>query len=60
VAGIGLSLYGGLLVVGAAVLEGAGEPPSDAYALGWHVFFWALWCVVWGVALTLAALRSRA
>jgi hypothetical protein len=51
-----VSLYSGpLVVVGAAVLAGAGEPPSDAYAR-----FCGTWFLAWGVALTPAALRSRA
>ena len=60
VAGIGLTLYGGALVlVGALVLAGLGEPPADPYALRWHVFFWDLWFVLWGLALTRAALLAR-
>lgn len=60
--GIGLALYGGVLVlVGASVLSGILDPagPRDEYALRWHVFFWDLWFLVWGLALTLAALRAR-
>jgi hypothetical protein len=59
--GILLALYGGVLVVaGALVLAGVIDPAGDAdkHALRWHVFFWDLWFVVWGVAL-LAAVRRR-
>ena len=60
VGGAGLALYGGLLVVaGAVVLAGAGAEPSDPYALRWHVLFWDLWFLVWGVVLALAALGGR-
>jgi hypothetical protein len=62
VGGSGLALYGGVLVVaGALVLSGVLDPsgPRDEYALGWHVFFWDLWFVAWGLALALAALRAR-
>ena len=51
-----LALYGGLLVaVGAVVLAGVGDPPSDPDALRWHVLFWDLWFLVWGVAWFRAA-----
>ena len=62
VGGVGLALYGGVLVVaGALVLADVLDPagPRDGYALRWHVFFWDLWFLVWGVALALAALRAR-
>jgi hypothetical protein len=62
VGGAGLALYGGVLVVaGAIALAGVGDSSSerDEYALRWHVFFWDLWFFVWGVALTLAAVRAR-
>jgi len=61
-AGVGLALYGGVLVaVGALVLAGAVDPsgPRDEYALRWHVFFWDLWFLVWGSVLALAAARAR-
>jgi hypothetical protein len=55
-----LAIYGGLLVAaGAVVLAGAGDPPEDPYALRWHVLFWDLWFLVWGVAWFLAARRAR-
>ena len=59
--GILLALYGGVLVVaGALVLGGVIDPADevDEYALRWHVFFWDLWFLVWGVTL-LAAVRRR-
>jgi hypothetical protein len=59
--GVGLALYGGVLVVaGALGLAGVGDSAGrDEYALRWHVFFWDLWFFVWGVALALAAVRAR-
>ena len=61
VGGVGLALYGGLLVIaGALALAGVGDSADrDEYALRWHVFFWDLWFFVWGVALALAAVRAR-
>jgi len=62
VGGIGLALYGGLLVAaGALALIGVVGPsdPGDQYALRWHVFFWDLWFLVWGAALALGAKRAR-
>ena len=61
VGGVGLALYGGVLVIaGALALAGVGDSAGrDEYALRWHVFFWDLWFFVWGVALALAALRVR-
>jgi hypothetical protein len=60
IAGVGLALYGGLLVAaGALALAGlAGSEPSDEYALRWHVFFWDPWFFIWGVALAFGA-RAR-
>ena len=60
--GVLLALYGGVLVtVGALVLLGVLDPaePVDGRALRWHVLFWDLWFVLWGLALALAALRAR-
>jgi hypothetical protein len=59
--GVGLALYGGVLVIaGALALAGVGDSSSrDEYALRWHVFFWDPWFFVWGVALALAAVRAR-
>lgn len=57
-----LTLYGGVLVaVGALVLAGVINPSGrpDEYALRWHVFFWDLWFLLWGVALTVATSRAR-
>jgi hypothetical protein len=57
-----LALYGGVLVVaGALVLAGAIDASGDVdeHALRWHVFFWDLWFLVWGVALALAARAVR-
>ena len=61
VGGVGLALYGGVLVIaGALALAGVGDSAGrDEYALRWHVFFWDLWFLVWGVALALAAGRAR-
>ena len=61
VGGVGLALYGGVLViVGALALAGVGDSAGrDEYALRWHVFFWDLWFLLWGVALALAAVRAR-
>jgi hypothetical protein len=62
VGGIGLALYGGLLVgAGALALAGLfdGVDPSDQYALRWHVLFWDLWFFIWGGALALSAHRAR-
>jgi uncharacterized membrane protein len=52
-----LALYGGVLVlVGALVLAGAIDPaePVDERALRWHVYFWDMWFLLWGIALALA------
>lgn len=60
--GTGLALYGGVLVVvGALALAGVLDPsgPRDEHALRWHVFFWDLWFLVWGLSLALAAARAR-
>jgi hypothetical protein len=61
VGGAGLALYGGVLVIaGALALAGVGDSSGrDEYALRWHVFFWDLWFLVWGVALALGAARAR-
>jgi Protein of unknown function (DUF3995) len=61
VGGVGLALYGGVLVIGGALaLAGVGDSSGrDEYALRWHVFFWDPWFFAWGVALALAALRAR-
>jgi hypothetical protein len=61
VGGVGLALYGGVLVIaGALALTGVVDSAGrDEYALRWHVFFWDLWFFVWGVALTLAAVSAR-
>jgi hypothetical protein len=61
VGGAGLALYGGVLVIaGGLALAGVGDSSGrDEYALSWHVFFWDPWFLVWGVALALAAARSR-
>jgi membrane protease YdiL (CAAX protease family) len=61
VGGVGLALYGGVLVIaGALALAGVGESSGrDDYALRWHVFFWDPWFLIWGVALALAAVRAR-
>jgi hypothetical protein len=59
--GILLAVYGGVLVVaGALVLAGAIDAAGEAdeHALRWHVFFWDLWFLLWGLAL-LAAVRRR-
>jgi len=57
-----LVLYGGAnVLVGAAVLSGVLTPsaPVDEYGLRWHVFFFDLWFLVWGVVLALAVARHR-
>jgi hypothetical protein len=57
-AGVGLTLYGGLLVaVGALVLAGVIRPAGsvDRMALRWHVLLWDLWFLVWGLLLSVAA-----
>lgn len=61
VGGVGLALYGGVLVLaGALALAGVGDSSGrDDYALRWHVFFWDPWFFIWGVALALAAVRAR-
>jgi Protein of unknown function (DUF3995) len=61
VGGFGLALYGGVLVlVGGLALAGAWDSSGrDDYALRWHVFFWDLWFLIWGIALALAAVRAR-
>jgi Protein of unknown function (DUF3995) len=61
VGGVGLALYGGVLVIGGALaLAGVGDSSDrDEYALRWHVFFWDPWFFVWGVALAMAAVRAR-
>jgi hypothetical protein len=61
VGGVGLALYGGVLVIaGALALAGVGDSAGrDEYALRWHVFFWDLWFFVWGVALGFGAMRAR-
>jgi Protein of unknown function (DUF3995) len=59
--GVGLALYGGVLVIAGAVALAVGDSSGrDEYALRWHVFFWDLWFFVWGVAWLLAARRARA
>jgi hypothetical protein len=55
-----LTGYGGLLVaVGALVLSRVISPsgPVDRTVLRWHVLFWDLWFVVWGLLLGVAAWR---
>ncbi len=62
VGGVGLALYGGVLVaVGGLVLLGAIDPsgPVDERALRWHVLVWDLWFLLWGIALALAGLAAR-
>jgi hypothetical protein len=61
VGGIGLALYGGVLVVGGLLaLAGVGDSSGrDEYALRWHVFFWDPWFFAWGVALAAAARHAR-
>lgn len=59
--GLGLTVYGGALVVlGALVLSGIYTPTGavDTTALRWHVYVWDLWFLVWGVLLTTVAHRS--
>jgi Protein of unknown function (DUF3995) len=61
VGGVGLALYGGVLVLaGALVLAGVidASDDTDEYALRWHAFCWDLWFVVWGVSLWIAARES--
>jgi hypothetical protein len=55
-----LCLWGGANVLaGALVLSGAIERADiDRHALRWHVFFWDAWFLVWGIALTLAAIGA--
>ncbi len=56
--GLVLTLYGGVLtLVGAVALLGAFGPPTDVTALYWHVLLWDPWFLLWGVLLTIAALR---
>ncbi len=60
--GIGLTLYGGLLVIaGALVLTGGihSDASTDRHALRWHVGVWDLWFFVWGVFTMRAARRYR-
>ena len=60
--GIGLTLYGGVLVIaGALVLTGGihSDADTDRHALRWHVGLWDLWFFVWGVATMRAACRYR-
>jgi glucan phosphoethanolaminetransferase (alkaline phosphatase superfamily) len=55
-----LVVYGGAeVLVGGSVLANVITPsgPVDEHALRWHVFFWDLWFLVWGVALGIAAWR---
>ena len=57
-----LVLWGGANVaVGALVLTGVldGAAPVDERALRWHVFFWDLWFVAWGLLLAVAVARAR-
>jgi len=55
-----LCLWGGANVLaGAAVLSGAIERADiNRHALRWHVFLWDAWFLVWGIALTLAAIGA--
>jgi len=62
VGGALLALYGAVLVgVGALVLTGIVDPsaPVDRYGLRWHVLFWDLWFVLWGVALGLGGWHAQ-
>jgi hypothetical protein len=57
-----LAVYGAVLVAaGALVLVGIIDPsgPVDEYALRWHVGFWDLWFLLWGIALARAGWRAR-
>jgi hypothetical protein len=49
------------VLVGALVLAGVIHPSGevDEYALRWHVCFWDLWFLLWGVALGIAVRAAR-
>jgi hypothetical protein len=56
-----LVLWGGAnVLVGGLVLAGAIDPsdPVDEHALRWHVAFWDLWFLVWGLLLGVAVRRA--
>jgi Protein of unknown function (DUF3995) len=60
--GLGLTLYGGILVIaGALVLTGGihSDSSTDRHALRWHVALWDLWFFVWGVAQLRTSRRYR-
>ena len=62
IVGIGLTLYGGVLVItGLLVLTGGikSDASTNRHALRWHVGLWDLWFLVWGVAQWSAARRYR-
>ena len=58
---VGLTLYGGILVLSEALVEvGAVQPKSvDWTALRWHLGLWDPWFLVWGLLLGLATYQSR-
>jgi hypothetical protein len=55
-----LCLWGGAnVLLGALVLSGAIEGADvDRHALGWHVFLWDAWFLVWGIALAFAVVGA--
>jgi hypothetical protein len=57
-----LILYGGVEVIGEALVETQAITPSghvDWRALRWHLGVWDLWFLIWGVALAVAVLAYR-
>lgn len=55
-----LVLYGGLLVVGQALIALGVLPrgePFDPVAFYWHLFVWDPWFLLWGLLLGAATLR---
>ncbi|MFI6349474.1 DUF3995 domain-containing protein [Streptomyces sp. NPDC050560] len=57
-----LTLYGGALVVGQALVKAgavAASADMDRRAFDWHLFLWDPWFLVWGLLLGAAVLRTR-
>lgn len=61
-AGLGLSVYGGVLTVAGLLVEIGvidAAPDADRVALSWHTYLWDPWFAVWGTAITVVMWRTR-